>query len=181
MCARRTGGYTLVELLIVVSLLALVAAVAAPALQDSDEADLHRSTTELVRAIRFAHSEAIRSGRSHGVVARQLDQSVQVYRIDETVGPPVVRFDVYDPQTKQPYALRFGTGLLDADIADVYFKFVSASSAVESLEFGATTGVPRYEDSGKYRMLEDGYITLQKNDLKARIAVAPMTGRVTIQ
>ena len=181
MRARQGQGYSLIEMLIVVGLLALIAAAAAPTFQKTDDAALDRAATEVARALRFAHSEAIRTGLPHGVIADQPNQWLKVYRLDDTVNPPVVHYDVYDPQTKQLYDLRFNTGLLDAAITQVYFKFQGFFNPQSYLGFSAGTGVPKFNDSGTIRMLENGYIRLGQNELSATIRISPMTGRVTIQ
>lgn len=172
-------GYTLVELLIVISVLALIAAVTAPAFTVDNEMHLQRATAEVVRALRFAQSEAIRSGKPYGVIANTGDQSIKVYRLDNSVNPPVVYYDVRDPLTKQLYDIRFGSS--DIKITDIFFKFDSVASPLDFVGFAGDTGVPKYNDSGTVRMLEDGYIDLSYDSHSGRIRVAPVTGRVTIQ
>jgi len=97
------------------------------------------------------------------------------------VNPPVIVYDVYDPQTKQLYDLRLKAGLLDAAITQVYFKFKGLLFPQTSLGFAAGTGVPKYNFFGTVYLLETAYIKLGHNGLSATVAVAPMTGRVTIQ
>lgn len=181
MRVQRVTGYTLIEILVVVGLLALIAAVAAPTFTANDAAILDRCATEVARALRFAHSEAIRTGKPYGVIASQAGQSIKVYRLNEAVNPPVTVYDVYDPQTKQLYDLRFNAGLLDASITQVYFKFKGFLFPQTYLGFAGGTGVPKYNSSGTILMLETGYIRLGHNGLTATITIAPVTGRVTIQ
>lgn len=181
MRSRRVTGYTLIEMLIVVSLLTLVAAIAVPAFDDNDEASLDRATSEVARAMRFAHAEAVRTGQPYGVVGNQAAQSLKVYRLDDTVNPPVVQYDVYDPQTKQLYDLRFGAGQLDAAITQIYFKFKGYFSPQTFLGFAGSSGTPKYAGFGTVYMLETGYIRLGLDGMTRTVSIAPMTGRVTVQ
>lgn len=181
MRAHEEQGVTLIELLIVVGLLSLIAAVAIPELFSNDEAILDRAAAELASAFRFAHAEAIRTGQPHGVIGNDSDQYLKIYRLDDTVNPPVVHYDVYDPLTKQLYDLRFETDRLQPSISVIYFKFEGFFWSQDFLGFSGATGVPKYNDSGTIRMLENGYIQLSHNGLTRTIAVSPMTARVTVQ
>ena len=181
MRANTEDGYTLIEMLIVVGLLALIAAVAAPAFTGDDEAVLEHAASEVARAMRFAHSEAIRTDQPYGVIASTSGQSLKVYRLDESVTPPVPVYEVYDPQAKQLYDLRFDTGSLEASIDQVYFKFSGFLFPQTYIGFAAGTGVPKFNDSGTIRMLENGFIKLSHDGMTRTIAVSPMTARVTVQ
>lgn len=180
----RTGakrGYSLIELLIVIVLVGLIAAIAIPAFDSNDEVILDRAAAEVASAFRFAHAEAIRTGQPYGVIANDAAQTVRVYRLDESVDPPIVVYDVYDPFTKQPYDLAFSTDNSAVEISSSYFKFEGMFSPLSFVGFAGESGVPKYNDSGTIRMLDNGYIRLGLNGLTRTVAVAPMTGRVTVQ
>lgn len=178
---RPKQGFTLVEVLIVVGLVGLIAVVAVPALFRDDSATLDRAAERVANAFRFAHAESVRTGKPHGIIASQSSQFVKVYRLDDTVNPPVVHYDVYEPLNKQLYDLRFNTESLAPSISAIYFKFQGFWWPQSYLGFAGTTGVPKYNDSGTIRMLQNGYIRLSHEGNSRTIAVSPLTARVTVQ
>lgn len=174
-------GFSLIELLVVVGLLALVAAIAAPALDKPDEASLERAAVEVAAAIRFAQSEAIRTGVKYGLIGDTNTSTLQVYRLDEAVNPPVVVYDAYDPFTKQRYSLSLTDIAAGITLASAHFQFESVAMPLSFVGFSGETGVPTYSDSGALRMLENGYFRIELDGLARVVAVAPITGRVTVQ
>ena len=170
-------GHTLLEVLIVVSLLAVIAAVAAPSFTNTDESKLDAAVIEVTSAIRFAQSEAVRTGVPRGVYAGQSDQQIRVYRLPAAI--PI--YDVYDPLNKNLYDLNFSAGGSDVAIDNVYFKFENFSFPRDYLGFSGGTGLPKYNDFGTVRMLETAYVRLDHNGAQRTIAISPMTGRVTVQ
>jgi len=177
MKAQKGRGYSLVELLIAIAILTLIAAIATPAFTNNDEATLERAAIEVASAIRFAHSEAIRTGVPHGVYAKQSNQQIRIYRLPD--GTPI--YDIYDPLTKQLYELSFSTAGSGVTIDSVYFKFKGIFSARDYLGFSGGTGLPKYNDSGTIRMLQTAYVRLDHNGIQKTIDISPMTGRVTVQ
>lgn len=180
MRGRREDGYTLIEMLLVVGLLALIAALAAPGIARNDSTRLDATAASVATALRFAHAEAVRTGKKHGVIANLSTQVMDLYRLDQSVNPPVVVYDVYHPVTKQPYTLKFGMNG-EPTLSTVEFKFVGYPTTLAFVGFSATTGVPSYADTGADRMLDYGNIRLSQNGATRTISVSPMTARVTVQ
>lgn len=102
-------GYTLTELLIVVSLIALAASVALPSLRATDTAQLELVSGSAARAIRFARSEAIRLGAPHGIQQQDGGGRLRVFRLDTDTLPATLVFDVRDPSSRNLYDLQFDT------------------------------------------------------------------------
>ena len=175
----RQGGLTLIELVVVISVIAIIAAVAAPAFSEPDEATLDRAATEVAAALRYAQSESIRTGLTHGVIGDTSTSTLRIYRLDETVSPPVVVYDVYDPLTKQLYSLPLADTDADLRLADASFTFDSVGSPISYVRFSPETGVPSYNDSGVLRMLESGFFRIELDDQARLVSVAPITGRVS--
>ena len=80
-------GYTLLEVLIVVTITGLVASLALPSLSTGDTTKIDLAATEVATAIRFARSEALRTGEGHGLTVSQATQQVTVARYDLTTAP----------------------------------------------------------------------------------------------
>lgn len=78
----RQAGFTLLELMAVVTIIGVVAALAAPSLSDTRaDSRTNEYANELVRGLRHARSAAAGYGRAHLVVFDPADEgAVQVYR-----------------------------------------------------------------------------------------------------
>ena len=88
MQGREERGYTLVELVIVVTVLALIAAIAVPSLSSGPKKDLDLAAQEFAAAMRFARSESIRTGEPYGFLQQSGAKRIRVYRLDTGNSPP---------------------------------------------------------------------------------------------
>jgi len=177
MSARREQGYTLIELIVVIALLTLIAAVAVPELSKNDESMLEVAASDVAAAIRLAHSEAVRTGEPHGVHADHGAQRVRVYRLPELT--PI--YDVYDPLTKQLLDFQFSGDTNEVELDSVYLTFRGMWGSKNYIGFAGGSGTPKYNDSGTVRMLHTGYVRLSYRDANRTIRITPMNGRVTVQ
>ena len=178
-------GYTLVELLVVVVILGLVATVAMPSSSSGDIAKLNLAATEVASALRFARSEALRTGEGHGLTVSQVTQTVTVEKYDLTATPISTLFTLAHPINKHPYDFNVSTdpttkGVIISNSQDV-FDYTGLGRR-RSLIFDAN-GTPKWiVGSGPTtHMLNDGTIELSYGTHQRFVSVAPITGRVTIQ
>ena len=96
-------GYTLTELLVIVTIIGLAAGVALPALDPVDETKADLVAQEIADALRYARSEAQRTQEPRRILKEDAAARIRVFR--ESGGAPV--FDVYHPVDKHVYDRRF--------------------------------------------------------------------------
>lgn len=181
----KRQGHTLVEMLIVVTIVGLVATLAMPSLSSNDVAKLDAATGEVVDAIRFARSEAIRTGEGHGLTVSQDTQRVTVKQYDISVAPIITLATVTHPISKQAYDFNVNTGagtqgVTISNSSDV-FDYGSPGRR-RSLLFDAS-GTPIWiiGSSPTRYLLVDGTVELSYSGRTRDVRVAPVTGRVTVQ
>ena len=100
---RRETAYTLVEILIVVSLLGIVAAVAVPNYSSVNPQPLDLAAEEIANAMRFARSEAMRLGSPIGFRQHSINKRIRVFRADTGTAPWTLNYDVHHPLSKHLY------------------------------------------------------------------------------
>lgn len=170
-------GFTLVEVLLVIIIMSVVASVAVPTLSSLDNMQLERVSRELQRAYRFARSEAIRTGISHGVDLVESDKRFRLYKYDTGI-----EYSVYKPLEKQPYDLYFGTDDQPVSVGAKLIKFSSLSlNSKNSISFAAGSGTPVFHDNASMSILEYASIELSYNGNISTVTIAPISGRVTLE
>jgi type II secretion system protein H len=182
---QEQRGYTLVELVIVVSIIALIAAIAVPAVSPDSDKKLHLAAEKVASAVRFARSEAIRTGEGHGLTISQVTQQVTVDKYDITSAPISTLGTARHPVDKQPYDFNVNTTSIT--------QGVTISNSSDAFDYGSEgrrksllfdpRGVPVWivgSDPTRH-LLEDGTIELSYGTRQRIVSVAPITGRVTVQ
>ena len=178
-CVQR--GYTMLELMAVVAIVAVLAAVALPSLRPSLAGKLDLAAAQVAEAIRFARSEAIRTGTPTYV---EIDRNTDRLLVAEAnlAGATVVA----------------GTTLrhpIDKKLLDIILSSAATTSGVEftndpfdypsgSDQPGVVfngQGLPFHKAGGTQQPLRLGEVELALDDLQRTVLVAPTTGRVTIQ
>ena len=179
------AGYTLVELVITVTIMAVIAAIAVPAFSPGSDDRLQLAANEVASAIRYARSESLRTGEAHGLTISQATQKVTVKKYDLSTAPISVIYTLTHPVDKQPYDFNVNTkpttkGVTISNTQDV-FNFTDLGRR-RSVIFDAT-GTPKWiVGSGPTTyLLSDASIELSFANQQSTVSLAPITGRVTVQ
>ena len=167
MPAARKDGFTLVELSIVITIVAILSWLAYPSLGSIDEIRLDAAARRVAADLRYAQNRAIGSRTIHGV------------RFDAGAGRYVV------------YAGNSGAAIVNpADRGKnlvVTFDALAETRGVgiESASFGATPGVtfdfygvPR--DSAGVELIAPGRVVLLFQGRRDTVEVAPQTGAIRV-
>ena len=175
---RRRTGWTLAELLIVIGVLGVVAAIAWPGRATDTERRLGAASDAITDALRFARSESLRTGIPHGAKITVADERVRVFWVDDGPVPPVKVFDVLHPLDRNLYDrivpdLPFSSG---ADITVSSFWY----AAIPPVERKAITftgeGLPVSTHLDK--SLTSGTVMVRVDGVTRTITVDALTGRI---
>lgn len=170
----QSRGYTLTELLVVVSLIALAATVAIPSLEPIERTKLDLVSTHVSEALRFARSESMRTGVPHGLAQDDGNLRTRVYRIDGGAQT----FDVYHPIDKQIHDKRYGlppysySGTMATSIT-----FRGTCNDPAALQFDANGSAWCRDPANVF--VEGATVSLTAGGETALINLDGLTGRVT--
>jgi prepilin-type N-terminal cleavage/methylation domain-containing protein len=184
---KRQAGVTLAEMAVVIAIVAVAASLAIPRADPQAAFAADAAVGEVVRALRFAQREAIRTGTYQMVSADPASQVVLVYQIiDKKVSQAT------HPVNKNPYQISFaGNAMPRATIVSSVFKY-EGGPTTNYASFGPD-GAPAYVDPSILGQLaallqgtpdidplkEEGKITIRYANIERLVRVAPVTGRVT--
>ncbi|MBT8132588.1 MAG: prepilin-type N-terminal cleavage/methylation domain-containing protein, partial [Gammaproteobacteria bacterium] len=172
-------GFSLSELLLVVSVIAIIAAIAVPSFSTVNTNRLETATSELLMAARFARSESRRTGVPHGL--RKLDGNdvIAVFKMDMSQAPPVETFDVHHPVTRSElYRIDLendertrGTSVI------AYFRIHADNTVHEAISFD-DHGEPIDGVTGKMMGRATGGFLLNNGDHGSVVSLYQLSGRV---
>ena len=176
-------GVTLAEMLIVVAILALCAAIAIPSADSVAPARADAAAREVARALRFAQREAVRTQEWHQVKVDKATQKLRVYRL--VVVPGSVTENTTQPTLhpvdKRKYDISFEAGQ-SATITDVSFTYDKGTSGANFVSFdsGGTPVEVKSDKKNENLDLKAGRITVGYGRQQRFVDVSPVVGRVSI-
>ncbi|MDJ0739694.1 MAG: GspH/FimT family pseudopilin [Gammaproteobacteria bacterium] len=182
-------GISLVELSLVVAILGVIAVIVLPNYAATGEQQLELASHRVADALRFARSEAIRSGALRGVLVdtaddQALGRDITVFEPDLATAPFGLSTLLRDPLSRQPYDAWLGgsvgggiVGFADG-VKPFAFDGVSGN---QSYVFFDADGFPRWVDNGVLYRMTDGAVRLAAGHASATVVVDPADGTVRIQ
>jgi len=175
--ALRQRGVTLAEMLATVAVISLVATIAIPSAAPASSFAADAAAGEVVRAVRFAQREALRTGLWHAAQFDVATQSLKVYRV--TPAGLEDSTPVLHPVDKSKYEVRLASTAGAAGLlATVDIKYKSRT-VTNYISFGPD-GVPASinpADLGVDPLERDGKIVIAHGGVQREVAVARVTGR----
>lgn len=173
-------GYTLTELVMVVAILGLVAAIAVPSLSSGSGKELDVAAQEFAAAMRFARSETLRTGAPHGFRQQSSAKRIRVFRLDQATSPATLVYDVYHPVDKQLYDVNLDLqSFAAADALNRTAVFRGTCNQQGNIYFD-TSGTPWCADPDTI-LLESFAVEMSLGAASRTVAIDPVTGRVTVQ
>ena len=180
MRVRTQRGYSLIELVVVVTVLTAIAAIVVPTPSSTNSQRLDVAAGELAMAVRFAQGEALRTGAPHGFEQTAGTQRIRLFRLDTGASPPTPIYDVLHPLGKRQYDIDLQSqALAAADAMTVSASFRGACVQADRFYFDAN-GTPWCTNPAT-ALLESWTITLSLDTARREVRVDGLTGRVSLQ
>ena len=183
--ARSAGGFSMIELLVVLVILGAIAGLAQLSADPVRPVQLDAAVREVVQALRFAQSDAIRTGSYRVVNCSVAANSIRIFALDMAPKPPIedTANPVMNPIDKKIYALSLSArpGSTAARIDSCQFAFNGAASGSQ-LTFGSD-GAPVYvagPGAPDIKPMTTGSLTLSAGLNARTITVDALTGRVSL-
>ena len=177
----RQVGYTLLELVIVVTILAIVAAIVVPAATSTgSDKELELVAEEFADAMRYARSEAMRTGEPHGFRFLTNQYRIRVFSADTSGAPWTWVWDVYHPVTKQLYDYTFPADLVSTATPVAHLFVYRSSCNSNGVIYFDANGTPWCLDP-ETTLLDSYRLDITTADGQASVHLNGITGRVTTQ
>ena len=173
-------GYSLLELLAVVIILGVAAAVAIPDISTTNPDKLDLAAEEVAQAMRYARSEALHTGEPHGFRLQTTEKRIRVFRPNTLPSPWTLNYGIYHPVSKKLYDIDLDThAFARVDSLSHNRVYRGTCNRPGSVYFDSS-GIPRCVDPETV-LLEQFDVTLTLGNHTRVVSLSAITGRVTVQ
>ena len=174
-------GFTLIEIMAVVIILAIIAALALPNLQTQDDLNLSAAARIVVADLLYAQSQAIATGSARYVnfttAANASDGSYSLYD-NSTLATPI-----NNPITQEVYTTQFGEGSVGplVSVGLTGLSFISPGNTVLVFSsLGAPSVCPMSNTASLTPLTNDATITMECGSMSVTVSIEPNTGNITV-
>ncbi len=183
---KHQQGITYIEIMIVVVILGIIAAVAMPNLSSTDHKKLDIAAAKIAEVIRFSRAESIRTAIPHGVILDKDSDTFKVYWLDSIkilITLWIKKYDVYHPLDKKIYTLDLKTDkqVAGVDLLSYSIHYGSLPINHDYIGFNSDGNPKTSVSSTDYMLNGTATITIAYAGKTRVISISPMTGRVTVQ
>ena len=168
---RSPKGFTLVEIIIVVVILGIAAAIAVPMVSSAADMQVRSAANRIAADLDYAKNLAITHQRRHWVVFSGNSYEIRTVEDDGTT-----EYVIDHPVNPGSFVVDFSADSRLSRVNIVTADFDSDSSNTITFDY---LGSP-YSGTGTTAPLNSGQITLQAADFTLTVDVEPVTGYVTI-
>ena len=173
-------GYSLLELLAVVIILGIAASVAIPDISTTNPNKLDLAAEELAQAMRYARSEALRTGEPRGFRQQTTEKRIRVFRPDTSTSPWALNYDVYHPVSKKLYDIDLDTHTFARTGSLSHNRVYRGACNKPGSVYFDRSGIPRCVDPETV-LLEQFDVTLTLGNHTRVVTLHGITGRVAVQ
>jgi prepilin-type N-terminal cleavage/methylation domain-containing protein len=181
---RAASGFTFIEVLVAFLVLAIVVAGVNPQLSSGNPEKLDVAASQVAAAIRFARSEAMRTGEVHSVFVDEGNEEITVELTELSTKPASAKNVLYHPINKQPYTFNLpgNTSTRDVLVTSPAASFLFATIGKQQRLMFTAQGVPVFIDTttNTVHQLVNGEVQLGMSGIDVMVTVQPVTGRVTL-
>lgn len=178
--AAGVTGFTLVELLTVVAILAIILVVAQPGFSTNDANKVALAASEVANALRFARSEASRTGDYHGFRMDAGTDRLRIFVLTDPFGTPTESFTVYHPLDKNLYDIDLGASRLSKGITATADFDYGGSLETASVAF-SPSGAPVSPQDLTPLSDAQGEVVVGLGNNTRKVLLCTDTGRVIVQ
>ena len=178
--AATQRAYTIIELLAVVALIGLTASIVIPSAIPGENKKLDLVAMEVANAMRFARSEALRTGNTMGFQQQSTINRMRIFNIDIGGVPATFEYNVYHPVDKNLYTRWFGDQPFAFNGEVQHRSTYQGTCKLKSKIYFDVDGTPWCTDPVTV-LLERFDVDLKLGGDTRVVSLHGITGRVTIE